>query len=99
MITVGVGLDGSAPSAPVFSAKPLPDPIYCLRKKEGEENNNVDVNKAKYPSLGGLDSSSALLTATILRRNNTNNSEEGGNMERGSWGARRGGPPPGGVLS
>lgn len=35
-----------------------------------KENNNSKVTKARYPSLGGMDSGS-LLRATVLRRNQT----------------------------
>jgi len=37
------------------------------------KNNHFSVNKARYPSLGGMDSLSSLLIATVLRNETVGN--------------------------
>lgn len=74
--TVREHLDSISPSAPLFSANWLQRPnLYTVSEKNKavKKNNNFNVNKARYPSLGGIFYLSWLLTATVLRKQTVNN--------------------------
>lgn len=95
MITAKERSDSMSLSAPLFSAEWLwRSSLYTAsgeKKERGEENNDFNVNKARYPTLGGMGSSSALLTATVLRRNCGVNRVA--IWREASGGARRSGTP------
>lgn len=85
-------LDRSFSSTPMFCTKWFRrHGLHCFRNKNVEEIKHSNINKAKYPYLGGTDSLSSLLTATILQRNQAVNRWPYG--ERALSGAIRTGTP------